>query len=871
MVSKSFLSKYKLVTVFLISIACCFFFSMPFVQAQTNETFLSMPAEIPDFRNPGNDDVFKRTTGPSDDGGVVGLLLALGSFFANPELIPLKIPAFLFAFGALIIQFISFIVFVIVASILQQFFTPDFYLKTLGGFASNAFVNETWQIFMNFCNFFFILTLLFIGIGTIYQVEKYNYRKLLLRLILVALFSNFSLAFAGVILDLFHVIMFSFPDNVPALLYQSLSEVFNFSVFTKTWKELIRANAIEDLIYLITFLMVSTLVIFMIVITLIGITFLLLIRVIALWFLLIVSPFAYVGLILPDTEQIAKKWWTAFLNYAMLGPILFFFVWFSTQMIRTVFHPGPIMTAEGIKSAEEPLTTTLATPQTIFNLLASVVMLGGSLYAASTLGVYGASTVQSWASKAVLASTALGGAGAYRVGAKVAGKGMRIAGTTLQTKFPESKLGGLGTVLERGSKVTTASAAFSPDSIVRAGIEQIKRYTSSASAEEDAEARQNIKDYLNQKFGYESKDEDGNLQFRMGTRSYKDKKAAGDNEVAQRAAKRRELEELIDSKNAELRDLEGNNSQSAQAKRVVLKEDINFAEEEQKKVDKSGDEAARKAREASVIDQNVNQAFQRPKEDQQKVQQYTSTLKDKSTDELSNRWFAAHDDFEREAIIRTAATQGTKNLNDFVGSINKGADGPGELQNILKKTMKNDGQIIDILSDIKKIGEKDKDSVYSNVTTKDATTKKVRAATKQEQIDLARAEKRKGMSFSDVSKLKPHEVSEENLAKTIANVIKSNPTSHPTMNRIGDIDIKVQEKLSDKKLGNDAVDFNALAVAREQAIAKAKREQRQQTQGQGAGPQGQGQTAQGAQQNPRGTAGAQARGARRRAARGNRR
>ena len=58
------------------------------------------------------------------------------------------------------------------------------------------------------------------------------------------------------------------------------------------------------------------------------------IRMIALLFLLVVSPFAFIGSILPRFEHMAQEWWSGLFKRAFFAPIFLFFLYITVKIIE---------------------------------------------------------------------------------------------------------------------------------------------------------------------------------------------------------------------------------------------------------------------------------------------------------------------------------------------------------------------------------------------------------------------------------------------------------------------------------------------------------------------------------------------------------
>lgn len=84
------------------------------------------------------------------------------------------------------------------------------------GFLSSTAVTNGWVIVRDLCNMFFIVVLLVIAIATILKIEMYHYKKLLGRLIIMAVLINFSKLICGLVIDFSQVLMMTFVNGFSA-------------------------------------------------------------------------------------------------------------------------------------------------------------------------------------------------------------------------------------------------------------------------------------------------------------------------------------------------------------------------------------------------------------------------------------------------------------------------------------------------------------------------------------------------------------------------------------------------------------------------------------------------------------------------------
>src|SRR3989344_5859105 len=62
-------------------------------------------------------------------------------------------------------------------------------------------IQESWKIMRDFANMFFIIALIVMAYGTIFNIKGYDFRSLIPRFLIIALLINFSLVLGGLIID----------------------------------------------------------------------------------------------------------------------------------------------------------------------------------------------------------------------------------------------------------------------------------------------------------------------------------------------------------------------------------------------------------------------------------------------------------------------------------------------------------------------------------------------------------------------------------------------------------------------------------------------------------------------------------------------
>ncbi|MDO8529330.1 MAG: hypothetical protein Q7S18_01540 [bacterium] len=200
-----------------------------------------------------------------------------------------------------------------------------------------------WAMVRDFLNMFFILVLLFSAFCTILQIEKYNIKKILLNLIIMALLVNFSFPIARFIIDAANIPMYYFFKATAASMGgSSVSDVIlkNSGVggglenlmFPKSQGGIDLQNGSWALTLNLIAAIIFTFIFGM---TLLIIAALLLIRIVVLALLIIFAPVGFAASILPGTKlaSFAGEWWDALFKQAFFGPIMAFVLYIAIFMM----------------------------------------------------------------------------------------------------------------------------------------------------------------------------------------------------------------------------------------------------------------------------------------------------------------------------------------------------------------------------------------------------------------------------------------------------------------------------------------------------------------------------------------------------------
>jgi hypothetical protein len=272
----------------------------------------------------------------------------------------------------------------------------------------DTFVNiiyPGWLILRNLANIFFIVSLLVVGLRILFQQsDSSTARSFILRLVIMALLVNFSLVIAQGIVGIADTVQAQFlPKDsrvIEALgaklmvepLKSFRAEVLNKDeggAFTSANAELSLADTIKPIVLLM--LSVAAFWAF------VALAAFLLVRLVALWILYMTSPIAYVAFVMNETKSYANKWWKQFIKYAMITPIMVFFLNIAALMASAFAGSDNTLFTLGEKdSLPDDIVIGSLTIITHFIIL-GVMFVG--MKAAADSGTFGAKAITNFAEK----------------------------------------------------------------------------------------------------------------------------------------------------------------------------------------------------------------------------------------------------------------------------------------------------------------------------------------------------------------------------------------------------------------------------------------------------------------------------------------
>jgi len=334
-------------------------------------------------------------------------------------------PAAIYALGGIVVTLTAGVLW-----ISNEIFNFSIYLSIYGfnDFLDGTGVNEAWEIMRDFTNIFFIFILLYIAVGTMFQL--FSAKQLLVRVIIVALLINFSAILPKVIIDTSNILAIEFyerigdgktptgaPDVTKAIVsrlglfsepegkevdlleeYKSASKDSNSKKPTSSV-----TGAIVSVFGKIVFLLVTAFVLA------IG-AWMFVLRTVVLLLLIIFSPIAVLAAALPKTYSFFDKWLKRLINEAFFAPAYLFMLYITITIVKGTDF-GKLVKVDDSQSA------VYAPVVVAFNFFVIIFLMSASLIIAKMMGAQGAAQIGKAKSFGLgLVGGATGLAGAYSVG-----------------------------------------------------------------------------------------------------------------------------------------------------------------------------------------------------------------------------------------------------------------------------------------------------------------------------------------------------------------------------------------------------------------------------------------------------------------------
>lgn len=316
-----------------------------------------------------------------------------------------------------------------------------------------------WKVLRDVSNIILIFGFIAIGLATILDIQSYSAKRMLVSLIIVAVTVNFSLFAARAIIDVGNVFAYQFyaqmsqtAGGAPAEdlfnvtdrgVSNAIMRMVGLQTFYSADQSVVQGLTFVEFIFGALLFIVAAFVLF-------ALAFMLIARFVILVFLMILSPFGFVGLVIPNMEGMAKKWWSTLISQSAVAPILLLMILISVTLMTTGNGIFGNTGGSGYAQGFSPLASESAwegTASMILGYLISMGLLMASLIIAKQAGAFGANFAISTSRRITgmalspisVPSRAIGNAGA-RFGARYGGKGVNALynGSGLGSLFRKS-------------------------------------------------------------------------------------------------------------------------------------------------------------------------------------------------------------------------------------------------------------------------------------------------------------------------------------------------------------------------------------------------------------------------------------------------
>lgn len=336
------------------------------------------------------------------------------------------------------------------------------YVFNFQSFIKMPVVQIGWTLSRDLANMAFILVMLAMAFGTILRLESYGWKKLLPRLIGIAILINFSLIIGGVFIDIGNSVgkFFISGGQQDTTLQTGVGDFIMTAMRAGNWAQLrneVNASAVTTVIMASVVQLIFYLIIAFL---LLALGLLMIFRMINLWLLLILAPLAWAAYFIPGFSGYWSNWWNKFFKWALFPAVMGFFIFLGLLAGATLqaTNFGNVPDPGGFWSYIFPETAISAIMQ--FIVVVGILMIG--LSQATAMSGQGAesavkfiNSAQKWGTGKLKGAgkTALGtGALATKIGAdKLLARSQMLS---------RAGLGSLGQIQERMERVPGVGRAI---------------------------------------------------------------------------------------------------------------------------------------------------------------------------------------------------------------------------------------------------------------------------------------------------------------------------------------------------------------------------------------------------------------------------
>ena len=303
------------------------------------------------------------------------------------------------------------------------------YSLNMGDFLTKVpIVDVGWKIFRDVANLCFIFILLYIAINTILQSKGADTKRLLIRVIIVAILLNFSLFFAKVVIDSSNILALQFYEKMGGAESSGPFAKISFEDASKTKgisQTLLKGLGLEGIYKMgsdttgaeaqaptiknvLAVSMGGALLIMVTAFVLFAACIMFIIRTIVLIFLLVLAPLAFLSMVLPQTEGYWKKWLGMLLNQSFFAPLYMMLMYLVVAIVSGEYGGTALKNGTTEINAANLgtfLTGNGSSVGTLYIFVILIALMMGSLIIAKSLGAVGGDFARNIAGKATFGAT----------------------------------------------------------------------------------------------------------------------------------------------------------------------------------------------------------------------------------------------------------------------------------------------------------------------------------------------------------------------------------------------------------------------------------------------------------------------------------
>lgn len=281
------------------------------------------------------------------------------------------------------------------------------YLLGITNFTNVSVVQIGWGISRGLCNMGFALVLLLMAFATVLRIESFGMKRMLIKLILAALLINFSLVFAGILIDFAQVLTNYFisaaagSSTVSQNLMNGLqiTRVYDFGNTDQSFWDWVKNVAFGPTLQMIAEQFMGIVLFVGAAFSFYAMAFFLIARIVAIWILLAVSPLAWLGLVTPNLGKMGNlwsKWWDHFFKWVFFAPIYSFFLYLALVVAQNGIGIGTTASMSATNASRPFASSFFTTPSIILQYIVIIYILLYGLKFAQEAGITGANTIRGW-------------------------------------------------------------------------------------------------------------------------------------------------------------------------------------------------------------------------------------------------------------------------------------------------------------------------------------------------------------------------------------------------------------------------------------------------------------------------------------------